>query len=241
MINKYLLLIFCCFFSCFSYATESALDTLKIPDTPINNRVLSSDFIEKYNTELYNYQVEEPSFLIRIKEWILSTIMEWLDISIENAEDIYYKLKIGLYLLIIVGVIYFITRIILKKEGRWFFRKKTTSDEILYSNLEENISGVNFKTLIEEANDHKDYRLAIRYYYLSLLKELNEASIIEYDPQKTNADYQVELSTSDYSENFLKASYYYSYIWYGEFEIDKEKYETALLVYNHLFKQINNA
>jgi hypothetical protein len=129
-------------------------------------------------------------------------------------------------------------RILLKKEGRWFFKKKANSDEILYTNIEENISGVNFNTLIKEANDEENYRLAIRYYYLWLLKELDETDNIAYDPQKTNVDYQLELATSTLSEDFVKASYYYSYIWYGEFAIDEEDYTTAILVYNNLLKQI---
>ena len=60
--------------------------------------------------------------------------------------------------------------------------------------------------LISEAESNNNYRLAIRYYYLWLLKGLSEKEIIDYDPEKTNSDYQYEIKTPEISEQFAYTS-----------------------------------
>ena len=98
-----------------------------------------------------------------------------------------------------------------------------------------------FDILIQEALQNKDYRLAVRYNYLLLLKRLDQYNIITYDSQKTTYDYSLDLEGTTYSTGFNKATYYYTYIWYGEFSIDEDEYKTASSVYAQILKSFKNA
>lgn len=238
MKNKHIFLLVALFISCYLFAnsTEVVLDS--IPNKPSDLRVLDNNFKKKYTEDAYNYNEKEPSFFAKLKSWVLSKIRELFNISSESAITIFNTVKIIFYIIIITGVIYFLLKTILNKNGRWLFAKK---DEALeHSNIEENLSNTNYESLIENSLKNENYRLAIRFYYLWLLKKMDQASIVEYDPQKTNIDYQQELTSTKLSNDFAIASYYYSYIWYGEFAINKNDYATASLVYNQLLKEIDN-
>lgn len=240
LIHKYCILLLVLFNTCILNANIVPSDTIAVPEKPAVTRSINKNFKQKYTDSAYNYEVKEPSVFDKYKEWILRKIQQWLETSDKGAETIFNNIKLVIYILIIAGVVYYIIRIILDKKGRWIFKRKNNSEEIAYTNLEENITGANFQKLIQKANSDNDYRLAIRFYYLWLLKELDKNDHISYHPEKTNVDYQSEVATTKISEDFIKASYYYTYIWYGEFNINKEDYITASYIYNNLLKQITN-
>ncbi len=221
-----------------SYAQVSSV---KIDTIPQNIRTLNKNYKEKYlDNSAFDYSERSPSLLARMKQWIVSKIIELLNTSDVNAMKIFQIIKLIFYIIVLLGVIYLFVKIFLNKEIRWIFKRKTDSENADYNGNIENISEVNFKNLVEEAVEKEDYRLAVRYYYLWLLKGFERASLIQYDVEKTNFDYQMELSESPFSKDFKKASYYYSYIWYGEFSIGKNEFQTTSAVYNNLLKQIAN-
>lgn len=208
-----------------------------VPNTPEEIRVLPGSFKENYKGEAYNY-VESTSFFGKIKVWLIDKIGSWFSVNEERAAYFFGNIQYVFYALIILAVVYIIIKIILNKEGSWIFkRKKEEINEFGYE-IGENIREVNFDNLIREAVVNKDYRSAIRYYYLLLLKKLDENSIIEYDSQKTAYDYQVELDGTKHAIGFNKATYYYTYIWYGAFIIDEEEYDKTSIVYLQLLKQL---
>ena len=85
--------------------------------------------------------------------------------------------------------------------------------------------------LLSEAVKTRDYRLAIRYRYLQLLRYLSRSGRIDYHPEKTNWDYLAEISDSRLKVAFSKASRVYEYTWYGEQAVDQHGYEGI----EHLF------
>ena len=94
----------------------------EVPDVPEEIRELPESFKEDYTGDAYNY-VESISFFSRMKAWILEHIMSWLNVSNAAADNIIGVLKIIFYL-IIIGVILYIIKLVLAKEGRWIFKKK---------------------------------------------------------------------------------------------------------------------
>lgn len=102
----------------------------------------------------------------------------------------------------------------------------------------EDIENTNIETLIKKAENNGNYRLAIRYQYLSVLKSLSTKELIEYKEDKTNAQYQAELSDVSYSKDFSYISYLYNYVWYGEFYINDSEYSIAKNNFSNLIKSI---
>ena len=89
----------------------------------------------------------------------------------------------------------------------------------------ENIHEINFPESILGFERSGDYRSAIRYHFLFVLKKLSDKKRINWNPEKTNKDYVRELKADHLQEEFSKLSYIFDYVWYGEFSIDEESYE----------------
>jgi hypothetical protein len=73
---------------------------------------------------------------------------------------------------------------------------------------------------------------------LWLLKSLSEAEIIDYDVEKTNSDYFLEIAKETTKKEFSYTSYLYNYIWYGEFNIDEIQFKKAKDAFTQFLKSI---
>lgn len=233
MKSKINILYILCFF--LSIGTSNAQEK-HVPDVPKEVRVLPNTFKEDYKGKAYDY-VETTSSLARLNNWLKDKLSSVFKVENESATNIIKVLQYLFWILVILFVIYLIVKIILEKELRWIFKRNKEENQSLNFDIGENISEVDFSTLISNSVSDKDYRSAIRYYYLFLLKKLDQFDVIKYDAQKTSFDYQTEVEGSKYAAGFNKATYYYTYIWYGEFLIDEDEYEKTSFVYDELLKQ----
>ncbi|WP_460219503.1 DUF4129 domain-containing protein [Psychroserpens sp. MEBiC05023] len=185
---------------------------------------------DKYNGEEFIYErtVENSGWWTRFKQWLSDFFKDLFDINSDaKAADVTdIALKI-FYVVIFLLVIFFIVKAIMNKEGNWIFGKSNDKSIIPVTDIENNIYETDFESLIKDAEKDNNYRLAIRYYYLWLLKTLSEKELIEYDVEKTNSDYYLELSNSSIQDDFSYTSYLYNYIWYGEFDIDDHQFLKA--------------
>lgn len=89
----------------------------------------------------------------------------------------------------------------------------------------EDLESVNFQIQIDKAEANGNYRLAIRLYYLWLIKHLSNAKFIEFHVNKTNRQYCNEMKGSKYAEEFEECTKYYNYVWFGEFGIEADVYQ----------------
>ena len=94
-----------------------------------------------------------------------------------------------------------------------------------------------FEKMIAETETKGDTRQSIRLYYLWLLRTLKEKKHIEWNQQKTNADYHNEIKSEAVKEKFSYLSYLYNYIWYGEFSITDTDYVNAKKAFLTYLKQ----
>lgn len=89
---------------------------------------------------------------------------------------------------------------------------------------EENIHEMNFSEEINLAVEQKDFRRAIRLVYLYALKILSDQKIINWIPSKTNHDYLLEIQIESFKDLFSTMSYYFEYVWYGDFQASEIQY-----------------
>ncbi|HEU4632739.1 MAG TPA: hypothetical protein VFS22_02065 [Flavisolibacter sp.] len=117
------------------------------------------------------------------------------------------------------------------------FRKKPSanveeSDEI----TEETIFSLSYEKEIQKAVAAENYRLAIRLWYLYILKGLAERNLIQYKQEKTNSDYVNELYKTPLYKDFFQLTRSFEYTWYGQFALSAATF--ALLQKDFLnFKQ----
>ena len=88
----------------------------------------------------------------------------------------------------------------------------------------EDIFAINYQREIDKAVEMGNYRLAVRLMFLRLLKNLSDKNIIQYKQDNTNLDYLSQLYPGGMYADFFRLTRNYEYCWYGQFEIDKEKF-----------------
>ena len=215
---------------------------MTVDTEPINKREYES-LKDKYSDDefIYERNIENSGWWTRFKQWLSDFFKDLFDINTDakaaDVTDIILKI---FYVVIFLLVVFFIVKAIINKEGKWVLGKSSDKSIIPVIDIESNIYGADFKSLIKDAESENNFRLAIRYYYLWLLKTLSEAEIIDYDVEKTNSDYYNEIFKEDTKTEFSYTSYLYNYIWYGEFEIDDHQFQKAKDAFTQFLKTFRN-
>ncbi|HEX8562869.1 MAG TPA: DUF4129 domain-containing protein [Flavobacterium sp.] len=200
-----------------------------------------TDFKSKYsgNDFVYELKAKEKTLWDRFLEWLGSLIQNLFQISsTEKAGDIALFVVKAIAILIVLTVIYLIVKAILNKEGKWIFGRNLSKKIVYHDVSEVNLQATDFEMLVTETVASGNLRLAVRYYYLWLLKRLSEKGYIHWDVEKTNSDYLHELQNPALQQEFSYLSYLYNYIWYGEFEVDEETFGKTKKAFEAAIKSI---
>ena len=143
------------------------------------------------------------------------------------------------YLLALIVVIIIVKSVLAGNTDFWRFKKqKITKSAIVKEEIEENIEETDFEKLLKLAISNKDYRKATRYYYLLLLKQMNEKELINYHKDKTNSEYIFDLEKVELRKHFSYLLYIYDYVWYGEFNVNETNFVTIENEYQSFLKKI---
>lgn len=105
--------------------------------------------------------------------------------------------------------------------------KKINKSKVGFTDDEAVMQRQDIQDLIEAAIAQGDFRLAVRYSYLSILKKMMEQSLIDWKIQKTNHDYIKELPEGMLKTGFTSITRIYDYIWYGGFELDQSSFDAV--------------
>ncbi len=95
--------------------------------------------------------------------------------------------------------------------------KAGDADSIFTANLQEAVA---------KAAAEGNYRLAIRFSYLHLLKLFSQNGLIHYTTGATNSKYLAGLYTKPFYKDFFYVTRSYEYAWYGEMPVSREQYES---------------
>ncbi|MCC7521643.1 MAG: DUF4129 domain-containing protein [Flavobacteriaceae bacterium] len=225
-----------------------ALDSLRIDQTDtIQKRSFNNHLDDKYTAKAYDYDADlkeyKPSLWQRFKTWLGQKFQKLLS-ELFDVEDpgkaiqvIEYILKIG-GILLIIFVLYKIIKSFLNEEGNWIFGRKSDQIDIIAHDLEQNLMQTDFDSLISEAIRNKQFRLAIRYYYLQSLKKLTQKNKIDWHYDKTNLDYEREIENAELKNKFRYISYLYNYCWYGEFDLNEQEFKTGEQTFHNFLNNL---
>ena len=121
--------------------------------------------------------------------------------------------------------------------GIFSFNKKAKAANG-FNYFEEDIYQQDIDKKLNEALRNRNFRDAIRYYYLILLKKLDSGEFILWELGKTNHDYQKELQNQSFLGDFIKLSGVYEYAWYGNFEVKEEKFTRWQNGFKEIYKKL---
>ncbi|MCT3787288.1 DUF4129 domain-containing protein [Elizabethkingia anophelis] len=199
------------------YATENVV----YPGT------FDAKFKEKYQGSDFDYSVNKPkeSLWQKFKKWLGELLNDWFQSnSLRGANDLFYVLLRIIAIVLIGFVLYVIIRFVLSRNGNWVFSKKSKKLNPEDRTITENIHELDLPSLIKNYEDKKEYRSAVRYQFLYLLKLMTDKNMLEWDPEKTNRDYIRMLSGNALQSDFQKLSYVFENVWYGERTIGENEY-----------------
>lgn len=179
----------------------------------------------------YTEKPYTPTLLTRFIQWLGSILDDIFSFSAQK--DTYRLLKL---LLVAAFIFVLVSTLLNVKISDLFFRKPVTKSIPAHEFLEENIHKLNFEQLIAESVKAQDYRKAVRLLYLQNLKLLSDKSLINWQPNKTNRDYQYELYQTGFYTLFAQITRVFNYVWYGNFTIDAQHFS----VVNQLFANFSN-
>ena len=170
------------------------------------------------NNFIYDRAEAPLSFWDKITIWINHRIQELV-----SSESFPVLLKYFMYLILVVAVILVIL-VLLKSNIRGIIYGKHGESFTKFKIIEEDINKIDFEKRILDAISNKDYRLAVRLYYLKILKVLSDKKIIDWQTNKTNSTYVNEIKKIELQNHFERITSIFEWIWYGEFPIDEPNF-----------------
>jgi len=215
-----------------------------ISDQPYQKRHFDKDFKDRYSGSKFNY---EGNAVVKISPRGSGQYEDYKNEKLkkEKEDNNNYNISIPniswiFYLALAFAVIY-LAYILLNEGSSGLFSNSNKNARIINHDQisAENIENTDINALISSAEKNNDFRLAIRFYYLLVLKNLAIKNHIKFEEDKTNAEYLDEINDKPFSENFAYISYLYNYIWYGEFPLNLFQYEKAKSNFTILLKQVS--
>ncbi len=234
-IAQFLLLI------CFLFQPSLAFS---FSEAPQHIRQFDDDFKERYSGNKYNYEGHDivgktPMGSGNYEDYKKNDKIKSKEDNDEGFLSLDLRPISWLFYIAIIGAVIFLAYILINEGSSGLFSRNHHRNIGKYEDITaENIEQSDIDAFILNAEKSGDYRLAIRYYYLLVLKHLSLKNYIKVEEDKTNSEYLNEIIDKPFNKNFEYTAYLYNYIWYGEFAINQQQYLTAKTHFSTLLKQV---
>ncbi|MDC8106488.1 DUF4129 domain-containing protein [Chryseobacterium sp. PTM-20240506] len=209
------------------YRADSVLMEHPVSENTIYPKKFRENLKSRYKGNEFDYTTIKPreSFWQKLQRKIARILEGIFGEDTFGTSAKVTTIVMRLFAIVLIGfLLYFIVRYLISKDGNFFFGKKNKKVNINEEELHENIHEINFPESIAKFEVTGDYRSAVRYQFLYVLKKLSDKKLIIWNPEKTNKDYAAELKAEYLKKEFSNLSYIFDYVWYGEFSITEQDY-----------------
>ncbi len=216
------------------YRADSVLLKKPVTDNTIYSKKFKENVPSRYKGKDFDYTTAKPR--MSVWEKLMKKIVEILnsifgETVFTNSGNI-AGILVRLFAILVAGfLLYFIIKYLIGKDGGFLFGKRNKKVDLKDEELHENIHEINFPESILKFEKSGDFRSAVRYQFLFVLKKLSDKKLIAWTPEKTNKDYLAELKAPHLKDKFFQLSYIFDYVWYGEFSISEESYQKFKVQY----------
>ncbi|HEX2617498.1 MAG TPA: DUF4129 domain-containing protein [Flavobacteriales bacterium] len=129
----------------------------------------------------------------------------------------------NLHWIILIGVVFFLL---------YYFRKHVFAGVFgaaphkarQVREVEEHIERLDLDKLLRQAEKAREWRLALRYHYLKVLRRLVDEGRITWEPRYTDHDYLAQLKEPALRATFSELSFLFKWVWYGDAPVDEQRY-----------------
>lgn len=236
-------------FMLFSVAGNSQSDSLMVKNdkSTIIQKKFDSKKLNEYKKDkefIYVEEIEnkEPLFIERVYNWLVRQFLRFLEwiFGVKYAKGVFGGI-LKAFPYIIVGLLFFfLLKFFLKVNTNSIVSNSSNKSVVSITEEESLIKNTDLINLIQLAINNNNYRLAIRYYYLNILKKLEGKELILWEQQKTNEDYIKEISKENIKEAFKDLTRLYDFVWYGNFDINELEFtrvEAAFIKTENLIRK----
>lgn len=109
---------------------------------------------------------------------------------------------------------------------------------VSHEEIPEDIHEINFNDKILEAVKEGNYRRAVRFQFLRILKQLSDNALIDLTASKTNRIYARELKATQHYNPFINLVVIFEYVWYGDFIISQNEYSSIEQQFQDFLKSL---
>lgn len=115
-------------------------------------------------------------------------------------------------------VIYFRKRLFYSAFGAAAKRARQVTE------VEEDLERLDLDGLLATAEKDRNWRMALRYHYLKVLRRLVDEGRIDWQPRYTDQDYLRQLKDPATRAVFSELSFLFKWVWYGDAPMDQDRY-----------------
>jgi hypothetical protein len=156
-------------------------------------------------TKDLNYQDDTKKEIIQKNGYNKKSTIKFPTFKINNTGQI-------VLIIIVIMVLIFLSKLIIKIKPNSTFENLTNIDE----KIEDKLLESDIEMLLLNAKKAENWRLSIRIYYLMMLKKLHQFNYINWQKEKTNAQYKYELNNWILLSDWNEITQQYERVWYGE-------------------------
>jgi hypothetical protein len=143
-------------------------------------------------------------------------------------------LKTVLILLLFVGLV----------TGLYFWLKKQNSNPKFIQEFDDDwnpeiVTKSELDIRLEQALINSNYRECIRIYFTLVLQLLITRELIKWRREKTNHEYLFEIPKGNLKKSFAECIRIFDLVWYGEFQLDKRRFEKLQIRFEALLNDLN--
>jgi hypothetical protein len=225
---KLIIILFIASFSLLLNAADKNKKELSIDSSKVEIRYPSENSIAKFKSDkefIYD-GASLDNWWDAFWLWVSSQLSKFLGTKAFGFFQEYMGYIIALAAVIIVILVLAKSKL----SGLFYIRKEEKFSGL--KEIREDINEIDFDTSISGAIAIKDYRIAVRLYYLKTLKLLADKNLIDWKINKTNNNYIKELKEIRLKKPFEELTNLFEWVWYGEFPVEESFFEKTKNTFN---------
>ncbi len=225
------------YFLIFSIIILTNLDNVAVAQSPQQDYFKQNIEQRKFDDKKYNSLTEGVDYSEEKKEKKKKDRKEKGPVKFEGIGTFlkFFIITIGIVLLFFI-LIKALTgdNVFLPKD-----KKLKPVSNVDLEKIEDNLEEAELENPIKQAIAAGNYSMAIRLYYLTILKELSLQKKIKWKKDKTNGEYLRELAGSPFFKNIQQITLVFEKIWYGKAELNKEDFLLLQPKFKSALKDVN--
>lgn len=143
--------------------------------------------------------------------------------------------KVALILVVVALLVFLMLRFI---TPGLFSRGKGNKHEQIEARPLETLKRDELDEALRSAVQARAFRLAVRIYYLIIVRELSARRFIHWHPEKTNRQYLVEMSEHPLQPLFAQSTRTYERVWFGEESLSGSRFPEIESGFQNLITRI---